>query len=75
MPRMLILAVAGGSVVVPVEEVDGIHRIELEQLETASPAVGQAGNRFTDAVLPFKGRSVRVLDETRLLDAIARSLT
>lgn len=75
MPRMLILAAAGGSVVVPVEEVDGIHRIELAQLEGASPAVGQAGNRFTDAVLPFKGRSVRVLDETRLLEAVARSLT
>ncbi|WP_027978866.1 chemotaxis protein CheW [gamma proteobacterium L18] len=75
MPRMLILAAAGGSVVVPVEEVDGIHRIELKQLENASPAVGQAGNRFTDAVLPFKGRSVRVLDETKLLEAVARSLT
>jgi len=25
--------------------------------------------------LPFKGRSVRVLDETQLLDAVARSLT
>ncbi|MGC1329137.1 chemotaxis protein CheW [Pseudomonas sp.] len=75
MPRMLILAAAGGSVVVPVDEVDGIHRIELAQLENASPAVGQAGNRFTHAVLPFKGRSVRVLDETQLLDAVARSLT
>lgn len=75
MPRMLILAAAGGSVVVPVDEVDGIHRIELTELHSASPATGYAGTRFTDAVLPFKGRSVRVLDETLLLDAVARSLT
>ncbi|WP_416422800.1 chemotaxis protein CheW [Pseudomonas sp. App30] len=75
MPRMLILAAAGGSVVVPVDEVDGIHRIDLADLDNASPAAGQAGKRFTESVLPFKGRSVRVLDETQLLDAVARSLT
>ncbi|WAH57613.1 chemotaxis protein CheW [Pseudomonas silvicola] len=74
-PRLLILAAAGGSVVVPVDEVDGIHRIELGELDKASQSAGQAGTRFTRSVLPFKGRSVRVLDETQLLEAVSRSLT
>jgi chemotaxis-related protein WspD len=75
MPRMLIIAIEGGSVVVPVEEVDGIHRIELSVLEQASTAASQAGARFTRGVLPFKGRSVRLLDEDPLLTAMTRSLT
>lgn len=75
MPRMLIIAIEGGSVVVPVEEVDGIHRIESSVLEQASRASTQAGARFTEAVWPFRGRSVRLLDEDQLLTAMARSLT
>ncbi|WP_249672279.1 chemotaxis protein CheW [Pseudomonas abieticivorans] len=74
MPRMLILAVEGGSVVVPVEEVDGIHRIEEHQLQ-ATLEGAHVSNRFTRSVLPFKNRSVRVLDEQLLLAAVARSLT
>ncbi|AIS19691.1 chemotaxis protein CheW [Pseudomonas rhizosphaerae] len=75
MPRMLIIAIDGGSVVVPVEEVDGIHRIDLVELEQASTATTQAGARFTQGVLPFRGRSVRLLDDTALLLAMNRSLT
>jgi chemotaxis-related protein WspD len=75
MPRMLIIAIDGGSVVVPVEEVDGIHRIDLVELERASAATTQAGARFTQGVLPFRGRSVRLLDEAALLLAMSRSLT
>ena len=75
MPRMLIIAAQGGSVVVPVDEVDGIHRIEERSLQTASTATSQAGARFTQCVLSFKSRSVRVLDEAPLLVAMTRSLT
>jgi two-component system sensor histidine kinase and response regulator WspE len=58
MPRMLILA-AEGPVVVPVEEIDGIHRLD--------PALAVAGrHRFTAAVLQWRGRSVRVLDDQHL---------
>lgn len=71
-PRMLILAAPGGAVVVPVDEVDGIHRFDIAQLEAAAQA---ASPRFTAAVLPFGQRSLRVLDEVSLLQALARSLT
>lgn len=69
-PRMLILAAEGGPVVVPVDEIDGIHRLDParlgEQQETAD---------FTAAVLQWRGRSVRVLDERQLLSAVNRSLS
>lgn len=70
MPRMLIIAAAGGSVVVRVDEVDGIHGLEPERV------VHEPGEaRFTAAVLQWRGRSVRVLDEEQVLSAVNRSLS
>lgn len=70
MPRMLILAAEGGPVVLAVEEVDGIHR--LDPLLQGS---GQDATHFTAAVLQWRGRSVRVLDDQQLLSAVQRSLS
>lgn len=70
MPRMLILAASGGPVVMAVDEIDGIHRLDAAQqgiTEDAAP--------FTAAVLQWRGRSVRVLDDQQLLSAVQRSLS
>jgi chemotaxis-related protein WspD len=74
-PRMLILAAHNGSVVVPVDEVDAIHRIDLRDLQAAEAPSAVAGARFTRAVMQFKGRSLRVLDDESLMSAVTRSLT
>ena len=70
MPRMLILASEGGPVVVAVEEIDGIHRLDPLLLGS-----GQDATRYTAAVLQWRGRSVRVLDDQHLLAAVQRSLS
>ena len=70
MPRMLILAAEGGPVVMAVEEIDGIHRLDPLLLGS-----GQDATRFTAAVLQWRGRSVRVLDDQHLLSAVQRSLS
>lgn len=70
MPRMLILAAEGGPVVMAVEEIDGIHRLDPLLLGS-----GQDASRFTAAVLQWRGRSVRVLDDQHLLSAVQRSLS
>ncbi|RMQ40038.1 CheW domain protein [Pseudomonas cichorii] len=74
-PRMLIIAAEGGPVVVPVDEVDGIHAMEERDLNAASASGTHANARFTRGVLQWKGRSLRLLDEEELLAAINRSLT
>ncbi|MBX8474564.1 chemotaxis protein CheW [Pseudomonas cichorii] len=74
-PRMLIIAAQGGPVVVPVDEVDGIHAMEERHLNAASASGTHANARFTRGVLQWKGRSLRLLDEEELLAAINRSLT
>lgn len=70
MPRMLILAAEGGPVVTAVEEIDGIHRLDPLLLGS-----GQDATHFTAAVLQWRGRSVRVLDDHQLLSAVQRSLS
>lgn len=70
-PRMLIVAAPGGPVVVPVEEVDGIHAIDERLLASASQSAG----KYTRGVLQYKGRSLRWLDEEQLLSAVTRSLS
>lgn len=70
MPRMLILAAEGGPVVMSVEEIDGVHRLDPLLLGS-----GQDAARFTAAVLQWRGRSVRVLDDQHLLSAVQRSLS
>lgn len=74
-PRMLILAADGGPVVVPVDEVDGIHSLEERELDSASASGTHANARFTRGVLQWKDRSLRLLDEYELLSAVHRSLT
>lgn len=73
--RMLILAAEGGPVVVPVDEVEGIHRMEEHMLDNASMSGTHANARFTRGVLQWKDRSLRLLDEQELLSAVYRSLT
>jgi chemotaxis-related protein WspD len=75
MPRMLIVSADGGPVVVPVDEVDGIHAIDERILDAASRSGAQASAKYTRGVLPFRGRSLRWLDEEQLLSAVTRSLT
>jgi chemotaxis-related protein WspD len=74
-PRMLIIAAQGGSVVVPVDEVDGIHSIDETVLDSASASGTHANARFTRGVLQWKTYSLRLLDEEQLISAINRSLT
>ncbi|MBA1379675.1 chemotaxis protein CheW [Pseudomonas brassicacearum] len=71
MPRMLIVAAQGGPVLMPVDEVDGIHAIDERILANASPSAG----KYTRGVLQYKGRSLRWLDEEQLLSAVSRSLS
>jgi len=75
MPRMLIVSADGGPVVVPVDEVDGIHAIEARLLDAASAPAQNTNARFTRGVMQWKSRSLRLLDEEHLLSAVNRSLT
>ena len=51
---MLIIAAHGGPVVVPVDEVDGIHAIDERILDAASHSGAQASAKYTRGVLQLQ---------------------
>ena len=68
-PRLLIVESEGGVVVFPVDEVDGIHRLDATRLQPVAD-----NPHATLSVLQWRDRSVRVLDPLALLAAVKRSL-
>jgi len=73
-PRMLIIGGAGGSVVVPVDEVDGIYGFDFGLLAAAEASNPLAAAKCSRGVLRWRGRSVRLLDDEQLLLSVTRSL-
>lgn len=74
-PRMLILAGQGGPVVVPVDEVEGIHAIPLQHVQPTRSESGLAVSQFASGVLQWQGHSITQLDDELLRQAISRSFT
>ncbi|BCP55749.1 chew domain protein [Kaistia sp. 32K] len=72
--RMVVIGRANGRIAFSVHEVHGIHRYERSALSPVPGTVGQAVSSFTTAVLNWQGRTVGLLDEIRLLDAIDRNI-
>ncbi|MDH4567839.1 chemotaxis protein CheW [Pseudomonas sp. BN414] len=73
-PRMLILASQGGPLVAPVDEVDGIHGIPVDAVIDPGRTPDLAARQFASGVVQWRGRSITLLDESLLLQAMARSL-
>ncbi len=72
--RMLILGGAGRAVVAPVDEVEGIHAVDLDKLEPLPATLEGASLKYSRGVARCGSRSVGVLDETLLMQALERSL-
>ena len=71
-PRLLILNSTPRAVVVPVDEVEGIHAYAADALGPVPATLG--AERYTSAIARHGDRSIGVLDGERLLRAIDRSL-
>lgn len=72
--RMLIFGGAGRAVVLPVDEVEGMHDVDLDALEPLPATVEGASLKYSRGVARCGGRGVGVLDETLLMQALERSL-
>lgn len=73
-PRMLALEAAGGNLLAPVDEVDGIHEFDLGLLAAAEQSNALDAAKCSRGVLQWRGRSLRLLDEEQLLHTMIRSL-
>ena len=62
------------AIVFPVDEVDGIHRFSESALAPAPSTVEHTAAIYTKGILPWRGRTVGVLDGDSLFYALNRSI-
>jgi chemotaxis-related protein WspD len=72
--RMLVIQRDGASTVCPVDEVHGIERFTTRELGNLPATVSGAAARYTCARLNWSERSVGVLDERMLFQAVNRNV-
>jgi chemotaxis-related protein WspD len=73
--RLVVVEWQGNRFAFPVDEIQGIHRYNPEDLKEAPATVAKAGSSFTRGVLTPPGRSIGCLDEELLFSILNRSLS
>ena len=73
--RLLVVGCEGERIVLPVDEVFGVHRYHPEQLGEAPATVAKSAATYTRATLPWRDKTVGLLDEQLLFYSINKSLT
>jgi chemotaxis-related protein WspD len=73
--RLLVASRNGERLVFPVDEVQGVHRFDPMRLGEAPATVARASSSYTRAMLPWREKSVGVLDEERLFETLRRTLS
>jgi chemotaxis-related protein WspD len=72
--RLLVLRQDGRRIVCRVDQIHGIERHGLHELQAPPATLGKSAACFTRAVLTWDGRTVGLIDEERLFDHINRNL-
>jgi chemotaxis-related protein WspD len=72
--RLLVIEREGSRTAAPVDEVFGIQRYDRRELTEVPATISNATGTYTKAVLPWRKKSVGVLDEQLLFYTFNRSL-
>jgi chemotaxis-related protein WspD len=63
------------AIVFPVDEVDGLHRFSQSELAPVPSTVDHTAAIYTKGILPWRNRTLGVLDGNSLFYALNRSIT
>ena len=72
--RFIVVGQEGSTFVFPVDEVAGIHRFWTDALKEVPATLAKARTAFTRGIFHWQSKSVGLLDEKLLFDALDRSL-
>ena len=73
-PRLLVARGTAGTVVFPVDEVQGMERFRARDLKDVPATLAQAQATYTQALISLGDRSVGLLDEQLLFYTVERAL-
>ncbi|CAB3794466.1 chemotaxis protein CheW [Paraburkholderia caffeinilytica] len=74
LPRLLVVSRAEEHAVLPVDQVDGVHRIAVASFGPPPATLSHAAAAHTRAVAPWRGMTVGLLDADALFNTLNRSL-
>jgi len=72
--RMIVVERANARTAFPVDEVYGTHDVRAADLGTVPMTIANATAALTNAVLTWRGKTIALLDEQQLFDALDRRL-
>jgi len=73
--RLLVASWEGSRLVFPVEEVQGIHRFQGQELREPPATVGKSKPNFSEGILLWRNKAVGFLDPALLFSALNQNLT
>ena len=73
-PRLLVARSTGGTVIFPVDEVQGTERIRAQDLKDVPATIARAKATYTRAVIARDDKTVGLLDEQVLFHAVEQAL-
>lgn len=73
-PQVLVASWEGRSLAFPVDEVMGVHRYQRSQLQAVPATVAKAAATYTKSMLPWRDKSIGLLDDQLLFYSINRNL-
>lgn len=72
--RLMVTEWEGNLLTFPVNEIHGIHRYHQDELKSIPATVANAATSFTQGIFNWQNQTVGCLDETKLFQALNRSL-
>ena len=73
-PRLIVISHAGQRFALPTDEVLGVHRVPLADLQELPATVSRSIRALTANILPWQDKTVGLLEEEKLFAALSRSL-
>ena len=67
--RLLVLRSASGRLAVPVDEVQHTHAYRSDEIIAPPPTIARSISSYTIGLLPWRGRTVARINETRVIEA------
>jgi chemotaxis-related protein WspD len=73
--RLLVTNWDGNRLVFPADEVRGLHRFQMSELEEPPATLAKSNLSYTQGLLAWQGKTVGLLDAHRLFSSLNRSLS
>ena len=73
-PRLVVVSHAGQRFALPADEVLGVHRAPIADLQELPATVSRSIRALTVSILPWQERTVGLLEEEKLFAALSRSI-